>query len=98
MRLEIRYSPRARQEEIALLEYIVENFGVQKAKEIFSRIEKVLGLIAENPDMFKASKRKKGLRKCVFSEQTSIYYRVNASFIEVISFRPNKKNPNHFNI
>ncbi|WP_252936344.1 type II toxin-antitoxin system RelE/ParE family toxin [Roseivirga pacifica] len=98
MRLEIRYSLRARQEEIALLEYIVENFGVEKAKEIYDRIEKVLGLIAENPDMFKASIRKKGLRKCVFSRQTSIYYRVNAGFIEVISFRPNKKNPIHFNI
>lgn len=72
MGLPIRYSLRAQQEEIALLEYIEQDFGKEKAKAVYDKIERVLSEIAEMPELFKASKRKKGLRKCVFSYQTSI--------------------------
>lgn len=96
MRLQIRYSERAKLEEIALLEYINEHFGQKKAIEVFEEIEEMLQTIASSPNLFPSSRKIKGLRKCVFSEQTSIYYRVNSSFIEVISFRPNRQDPGKF--
>lgn len=37
--LPIRYSLRARVEELDLLEYINTNFGTAKASEIYERIE-----------------------------------------------------------
>ena len=40
--LKIRYSLRARHEEIELLESISNRFGKEKAKDIYNRIEKVL--------------------------------------------------------
>jgi plasmid stabilization system protein ParE len=96
--LQILYSLRAKHEEIELLEYIVQNFGLKKAKDIYDRIEKVLEEISQNPEMFIASKKQKDLRKCVFSKQTSIYYRVNQSHLEVVSFRANKKDPDKFKV
>lgn len=96
MALEVRYSLRARHEEIELLEYIAANFGKGKAKEVYDRIEKTLDRIAEMPDMYRSSKKQKGLRKCVFSKQTSIYYRVHENYLELVSFRPNRKDPKTF--
>ncbi|WP_158859080.1 type II toxin-antitoxin system RelE/ParE family toxin [Lunatibacter salilacus] len=98
MALAVRYSLRARHEEIELLEYVVREFGQQKAKEIYNRIEKTLELISEAPEMYRESNRRKGLRKCAFSKQTSVYYRIKEDHIEIVSFRPNRKDPKKFNI
>jgi plasmid stabilization system protein ParE len=91
--LKIKYSLRALDEQIHLLEYIIKNFGVNKGNEIYQKIEDILSLIAENPEMFPSSFKKPELRKCVFSKQTSIYYRIKDDFIEVVSFRPNGIDP-----
>lgn len=96
MPLTVRYSLRARQEEIELLEYVLNKFGQKSAKEVYDTIEKVLDGISQMPEAYPASKKQKGLRKCVFSKQTSLYYRVNADHIEVVSFRPNRKDPKKF--
>ena len=98
MALAVRYSLRARHEEIELLEYVVRKFGQKKAKEIYVSIEKTLGRISEAPEMYRESNRRKGLRKCVFSKQTSIYYRIKEDHIEVVSFRPNRKDPQKFKV
>ena len=94
--MQVRYSLRARYEEIELLEYIAQNFGQKKVKEVYHKIEKVLGQICDAPEMYPISKNRAGLRKCVFSKQTSIYYRINESHIEVVSFRSNRKDPKKF--
>jgi len=96
--LAIRYSLRARHEEIELLEYVVQKFGQQKAKEIYVNIEKTLGRLSESPEMYRESNIRKGLRKCVFSKQTSIYYRIKEGNIEVVSFRSNRKDLKKFKV
>ncbi len=96
MALSVRYSLRAKQEEIELLEYILGKFGQKSAKEVFDMIEKVLENVRNIPEMYPVSNKQKGLRKCVFSKQTSIYYRIHADHIEVVSFRPNRKDPKNF--
>ena len=64
------------------------------AKEGFM-IEQVLKSISSYPEFYPASRKQKGLRKCVFSKQTSIYYRINNDYIEIVSFSPNRKDPNN---
>ncbi len=98
MVIKVRYSLRARHEEIELLEGIVNRFGQEKAKEIYNRIEKVLDHISRMPKMYSLSNKIKGLRKCVLSKQTSIYYRIEKEHIEVVSFRINRKNPEYFKV
>jgi len=94
----IKYSLRAIEEQIAILEYIVQKFGNSKANEVFQKMNQTLELISKNPEMYPESKRKSGLRKCVFSPQTSIYYRIKAEEIEVITLRPNRIDPTKFKI
>lgn len=73
-------------------------FGRMKAKAVFERIEEALDNISQTPEMFRASNRRVGLRKYVLSKQTSIYYRINEGYIEVVSFRANLKNPKSFKV
>ncbi|WP_375596896.1 type II toxin-antitoxin system RelE/ParE family toxin [Roseivirga ehrenbergii] len=96
--MQVRYSLCARHEQIELLEYIVQKFGRTTAQEVYERIEKVLDSISQKPEIYRASKRQADLRKCVLSKQTSIYYRINEGYIEVVSFRANLKNPKNFKI
>lgn len=78
------------------MEYILEQFGKKKAKKVYQQIENMLEKIASMPEMFPVSKKKLGLRKCVFSKQTSIYYRINDGYVEIISFRNNRRDPDKF--
>lgn len=98
MRRRIKYSLRAIEEQTAILEYIVQKFGRSKANEVFQKMNLTMELIAENPAMYPESTRKPMLRKCVFSPQTSIYYRIEGEEIEIISFRPNRMDPGKFKI
>ncbi|ERM82732.1 hypothetical protein P872_04235 [Rhodonellum psychrophilum GCM71 = DSM 17998] len=52
MALAVRYSLRARHEEMELLEYVVRKFGHNKAKEIYISIEKTLDMISKGPEMY----------------------------------------------
>lgn len=98
MGLKVRYSLRAKHEEIELLEYVLNRFGENTAKKVYNKIERVIAEITNMPDMYRSSKRRKGLRKCVLSKQTSIYYRVKDDYIEIVSFRANRKDPKKFKI
>ena len=74
-----------------LFEYLVNKFSPATAKKVYDKIEQVLKSISLYPESYPASKKQKGLRKRVFSKQTSIYYRVNNDHIEIISSRPNRQ-------
>jgi mRNA-degrading endonuclease YafQ of YafQ-DinJ toxin-antitoxin module len=42
------------------------------------------------PEMFPESASFKGLRRCVFSKQTSIIYRIKEEYLEVVRFLDNR--------
>ena len=90
MPLKIRYSLRALDEELALLTYLRNEFGPSTARKVYQDIEFMLAKIVAMPDMFPVSIREPGLRKCVLSRRTSIYYRVVDEYLEVISIRDNR--------
>ena len=52
----IRYSKRAEEEYYKLLDYIVEDFGNNKAKQVDKKISQVLNQISINPIQFPESK------------------------------------------
>ncbi|RPH25464.1 MAG: type II toxin-antitoxin system RelE/ParE family toxin [Bacteroidales bacterium] len=89
----IRYSTRAYVEYESILEYVSERFGIAKAAEVDMYFENVVDLIAVNPYMFPYSNRKKNLRRCVVSPQTTLYYRFSGECVELVSFRGSKMNP-----
>jgi len=93
MAFPIRYSTRAYIEYEQILEYVSTKFGIEIAMKVDQYFEEVLEQISLNPYMFPLSDKKKDVRRCVISEQTTLYYRFTKEYIELISFRGNKMDP-----
>lgn len=91
--LDIRYSKRAKNEYFKLLDYLIDNFGARIAEKVDKDILNTLKQISLNPIQFPDSKEKKGIRRCVLSKQTTIYYRVKRNYVEIVTLWANKKNP-----
>ena len=80
-----------------MLEHLVKEFGQTKAREVYSKIESVLDQYQECQRCF-LHHLKKSFRKCVLSKQTSVYYQIKNEYIEVVSFRTNRKDPDGFKV
>jgi len=93
MAFPIRYSTRAYIEYEQILEYVSTKFGIEIAMKVDQYFEEVIEQVSLNPYMFPLSDKKKDVRRCVISEQTTLYYRFTKEYIELISFRGNKMDP-----
>ena len=89
----IRYSTRSYIEYEEILDYVTDNFGIAIAAKVDMYFEEVIDQIAINPKLFPYSDKKKNLRRCVLSPQTTLYYRFNGEYVELASFRGNKMDP-----
>lgn len=89
----VRYSKRSYAEYEAILDYVFNKFGATVAAEVDINFEKVIDQIAINPNLYPYSDKKKNLRRCVISPQTTLYYRFNGKNIELASFRGNLMDP-----
>jgi len=98
MPLQIQYSQRARIEYKELVKYVIVNFGFHKAQEIDVYFEKLINQISFNPKMYPLFDKRKNIRRCVISKQTSLYYRISGKYVELVSFRGNLMNPKKVNL
>jgi len=89
----VRYSIRAVAEYEQILDYIVEEFGIETAAEVDLHFEEVIDQISINPFLYPYSNKSKNLRRCVLSSQTTLYYRFKDECVELASFRGNRMNP-----
>jgi len=93
MPFEVRYSSRAYLEYEAILDYVVDNFGLEAAVKVDMHFEEVIDQIAINPFLFPCSDKVEKLRRCVIGSQTTLYYRFNGECVELASFRGNMMDP-----
>jgi len=94
----IHYSHLAKEELADLLRYVSDEFGLKSAKEVKTYFAQIIQQISINPNQFPCFIKSKKIRKCVLSPQTTLYYSVADTRIELISFRSNFKNPKTLNI
>lgn len=89
----VRYSSRAYIEYESILTYIFDKFGTESALKVDIYFEEVINQISINPYLYPYSDKRKNLRRCVLNYQTTLYYRFNGEYVELVSFRGNKMNP-----
>ena len=89
----IRYSIRAYNEYEQILDYVFKEFGIEVAAKVDMYFEAVIDHIAINPLLYPYFDKTKNVRRCVISPQTTLYYRFNGVYVELVSFRGNRMNP-----
>ncbi len=76
-----------------LLQYLELKFSVATKKKFVMKFESYVNTIFINPETFSKSQIKHGLRKCVISKQTTLYYRFNNKEIRLLSIFDTRQNP-----
>jgi len=93
MTYEIEWSERASAEYEKLVIYLQNEWGRDIAFRVTIEIDQKIVRIKNSPEQFPIFKKKKNVRRCVASPQTSIYFRVNKDMIEIMSVFDNRQNP-----
>lgn len=79
------WSDRALVEYAKLQEYLYEEWSEEIAQTVV-RIE-------NSPEHFPLFIKRKKIRRCVASPQTSVFFNVNKNVIEIMSIFDNRQNP-----
>ena len=68
-----------------LFVYLIEKWSVTVKKEFVEKLDSSIEIIQNQPEIFPKSKKGKGLRKCVITKQTTLYYRYNSERINIVT-------------
>ena len=71
------------------MEFILSKWTVDVAENFEAEVNRTLNFISTNPNLFILSK-KKGFRKAIIPEQTSLIYKVSDKQISLITFVDNR--------
>lgn len=93
MEREIRLSKRAMRKLKSLLVYLEEEWSTKVKREFVLKLDKSLKHIQKLPDSFPESEKIRGLRKCVVTKQTTIFYKYSETTIDIITIFDNRQNP-----
>jgi plasmid stabilization system protein ParE len=93
MSREIRLSKRASLKLDKLLIFLEEEWSLKAKKDFLFKLDASLVNIQKLPASFPESKKIPGLRKCVVTRQTSIFYKYSDSTIYIVSLFDNRQNP-----
>ncbi|MCD4789235.1 MAG: type II toxin-antitoxin system RelE/ParE family toxin [Bacteroidales bacterium] len=92
--MQIRWTPTARKTYFSVLDYLYEYWTVKEMHSFIEKVEHVLELIKENPNLFEVSRKKKNVRKCTITPHNKLIYRVKPrkKEIDLIMFWDNRRN------
>jgi plasmid stabilization system protein ParE len=65
----------------------------KELRKFATDLDKTLNLISQNPYLFQESAIKKEIRRAVVLKINTLYYRINANNVEILSFFSNRQNP-----
>ena len=77
----------------SLLVYLEEEWSTKVKQDFVLKLDKSLKQIQKLPDSFPESEKIRGLRKCVVTKQTTVFYKYSETTIDVVTIFDNRQNP-----
>ncbi len=68
------------------IEYLEQNYTEKELRNLAAKLEEILSLLSQNPNLFQVSDIKKDIRRAVILTHNTLYYRIINDKIEIISF------------
>jgi len=93
MKREIRISKRAMKKLDNLLDFLEKEWSVKVKHKFILKLDKLLNQIQKLPDSFPESEKIRGLRKCVLTSQTTVFYKYSDTTIDIVTIFDNRQNP-----
>jgi len=92
MALTISWSPEAKADYEANIDYLLEEWSLAETEEFINNANKVIHIISLMPELFPASDYK-NIRKAVICKQISLLYSYNKNGGILLRFWNNSQNP-----
>ncbi len=93
-KLKVFLSPLAERKLDILLNHIIEEWGIGAKEKFIKEFKRTLDQVSSFPKSCPESLSIKGLRKCIITKQSSFYYRIKNSEIEIITIFDNRQDQN----
>lgn len=75
-----------------LLDYLEANWSIKVRDNFIAKLDRSMKIIENRPFAFPSSEKFPGLRKCVLTRQTLIFYRIFENEVEIISLVDARQN------
>ncbi len=76
-----------------LFEYLIENWSLKVKIDFVKKLDNKIDLLKSHPNGFPKSIKEKGLRKCVITKQTTLFYKFDSERIYIITVFDTRQNP-----
>lgn len=76
-----------------LFDYLIEKWSLKVKNEFIEKLDTSIAIIEKQPEIFPESKKNKGLRKCVITKQTTLFYRFNTKQIYIVTVFDTRQHP-----
>ncbi|MXV52428.1 type II toxin-antitoxin system RelE/ParE family toxin [Pedobacter sp. HMF7647] len=93
MSYQVFYTPRSQETLRLVYDFINGKFGKRAADKFLAKTGKVIELIAEQPQMFKASIFNDDVRVALITKQTSMFYKITDTSVYLLFFWDNRQDP-----
>ncbi len=97
MNREIKLSRRAVKKLDNLLIFLENEWSAKVKQDFIQRLNKSLHQIQKLPESSPESNKIKGLRKCVVTKQTTVFYKYSERTIDIVAIFDNRQDPNSLN-
>jgi plasmid stabilization system protein ParE len=87
------WTDRALAEYEKLIDYLLEEWGEEITLRVTLEIDETILRIKNSPEHFPIYLKSKKVRRCVASQQTSIFFKVSKDVTILISLFDNRQNP-----
>ena len=94
MNREIRLSMRAMKKLDNLLLFLENEWSTKVRNNFIIKLNKSLKQIQKLPDSFPESEKIRGLKKCVVTKQTTVFYKYSETTIYIVTIFDNRQDPN----
>tara|TARA_R110002050_G_scaffold141251_2_gene266325 strand:- start:32105 stop:32410 length:306 start_codon:yes stop_codon:yes gene_type:complete len=80
-----------------LFEFLLDNWSVKVKNDFIIKLEKCVTIIRKQPESFPSSEKEQGLRKCVITKHTTLFYRFDEKSIKIVTLFDSRQNPKKLN-
>ncbi len=94
MNRKVIISKTAEKKLSSLFEYLLENWSAKVKSNFIKKLDHNIDIIKLEPETFPESQKDPGLRKCVITKQTTLYYRFDSEQINIVTIFDTRQNPN----
>jgi plasmid stabilization system protein ParE len=90
---DLKWTDRALEDYDKLLEYLYDEWGEEITLRVIDEINQTIARIQTSPEQFPIFLKRRNVRRCVASPQTSIFFKVKRDYIEISALFDNRQNP-----